>query len=61
MSLGFTQLPIDECIFYYSGIIFIVYVDDRLFLGPSDCMLTAMIEVLKSPGLNIEDQGLPSD
>ena len=57
VSVGFMQLLIDECIFYHDDIIFIVYVDDAFFLGPSDCKLTVMIKVLKSSGLKVEDQG----
>ena len=55
MSVSFTQWFIDECVFYCNDIILIVYVDDELFLGPSDCKLMAMIEVLKTSGLKIED------
>ena len=59
-SVGFTQLLIDECVFYRDDVI-IVYVDDGLFLGPSDHKLTTMIEALKMSRLKIEDQGHPSD
>ena len=42
-------------------IIFIIYLDDGLFLGPSGHKLMAMIDVLKTSELNMFDQGHPSD
>ena len=60
-AVCFTQLLVDECVFYCNDVIFIVYVDDRLFLGPSECKLTVMIKALKQSGLKIEDQGHPSN
>ncbi|KAL7482452.1 hypothetical protein ACHAW6_008127 [Cyclotella cf. meneghiniana] len=41
-SMGFHQSLIDKCVFYCDDIIFIVYVDDGIFLGPDDCKLTKM-------------------
>ena len=50
VSVGFMQSLIDECVFYHDNVIFIVYVDDGLFLGPYDRKLTTMIDALKSLG-----------
>ena len=61
IAIGFTQSLIDECAFYCDDVIFIVYIYDRLFLGPSDHILAAIIEVLKASRLKIKDQGHPSD
>jgi len=33
LSIGFVQSLVDECVFYRGDIIFIVYVDDGIFLG----------------------------
>jgi hypothetical protein len=34
-EINFKQSLIDDCIFYRDEVIFIVYVDDGIFLGPS--------------------------
>ena len=60
-DIGFQQSQIDECVFYRDDIIFIVYVDDGLFFGSDDDVLTQVISKLKEAGLNIEDQGHPAD
>jgi hypothetical protein len=33
MSIGFTPSLIDDCVFFCNDIIFMVYVDDGIFLG----------------------------
>jgi hypothetical protein len=60
-SLGFTASLIDDCIFFRGDIIFMVYVDDGIFLGNNDDQLTEAIRKIQSLGLNIEDQGNPAD
>ncbi|KAL7479730.1 hypothetical protein ACHAW6_008691 [Cyclotella cf. meneghiniana] len=60
-SIGFTQSRIDECVFYRDDIIFIVYVDDGIFLGTSDDQLSHVIKELTDIGLQVEDQGHPAD
>ncbi|KAL7474048.1 hypothetical protein ACHAW6_000046, partial [Cyclotella cf. meneghiniana] len=60
-SIGFTQSKIDECVFYREDVIFIVYVDDGIFLGQSDDQLTGIIKELTELGLEVEDQGHPND
>ena len=60
-SIGFVQSQVDECVFYRGDIIFIVYVDDGIFLGKSDSQLQAAIAKLQGLDLNIEDQGHPAD
>ncbi|KAL7458293.1 hypothetical protein ACHAXS_000422, partial [Conticribra weissflogii] len=60
-SIGFKQLAVDECVFHRNDIIFIVYVDDGIFLGLSDQVLTQVIQEIKDTGLDVEDQGYPSD
>jgi hypothetical protein len=52
---------IDECVFYHDEVIFVVYVDDGIFLGIDDCNLTNVIKEIKETGLDIEDQGHPAD
>ncbi|KAL7454296.1 hypothetical protein ACHAXS_000324 [Conticribra weissflogii] len=60
-SIGFKQLAVDKCVFYWNNVIFIVYVDDGIFLGPSDQVLMQVIQEIKDTGLEVEDQGYPSD
>ncbi|KAL7489956.1 hypothetical protein ACHAW6_016111 [Cyclotella cf. meneghiniana] len=60
-GLGFQQSLIDECVFHCDDIIFVVYVDDVIFLGPDECKLTNVIKEMKKIGLDIEDQGWPAD
>ncbi|KAL7457129.1 hypothetical protein ACHAXS_000396, partial [Conticribra weissflogii] len=60
-GIGFKQSKVDECVFYRSGVIFIVYIDDGIFLGKSDKQLKSIIQEIKSTGLDVEDQGYPSN
>jgi hypothetical protein len=60
-SLGYTSLLIDDCLFFHGDIIFMVYVDDGIFLGNDDAQLLQAIKEIQGLGLNIEDQGHPAD
>jgi hypothetical protein len=60
-EINFKQSLIDDCIFYRDSIIFIVYVDDEIFLGPLDQQLRDIINELHDLKLSIEDQGHPTD
>ena len=60
-SIGFKPSLIDDCVFYRDDIIFMVYVDDGIFLGKDDGQLKAVIREIQGTGLNIEDQGHPAD
>ncbi len=60
-EINFKQSLIDNCIFYRDGIIFIVYIDDGIFLGSSDQQLRDIINKLRNLKLSIEDQGHPAD
>ena len=42
-SLGYKASLIDDCMFYRGDIIFMVYVDDDIFLGQDDEQLKASI------------------
>ncbi len=61
LSIGFTPSLIDYCIFFCDDIIFMVYVDDGIFLGNDDSKLQEAIKDIQDLGLNIEDQGHPAD
>jgi hypothetical protein len=60
-SIGFTTSIIDDCVFFRNDIIFMVYVDDGIFLGNNDSKLQEAIKDIQDLGLNIEDQGHPAD
>jgi hypothetical protein len=61
MSIGFTPSLIDDCVFFRSDIIFMVYVNDGIFLGNDDLQLQDVIKEIQNLGLNIEDQGHPAE
>jgi hypothetical protein len=60
-EINFKQSLIDNCIIYRDDIIFIVYVINGIFLGPSDQQLRDIINELRNLKLSIEDQGHPAD
>jgi hypothetical protein len=60
-SIGFTMLLIDDCVFFCGDIIFMVYMDDGIFLGSNDLQLQEVIKEIQNLGLNNEDQGHPAD
>ncbi len=61
ISLGYKSSMIDDCVFFSGDIVFMVYVDDGIFLGPDDEKLQSAICEIQEAGLNIEDQGHPAD
>jgi hypothetical protein len=48
-------------VFFRDDVIFMVYVDDGIFIGNDDAQLQAIIKEIQDLGLNIEDQGHPAD
>jgi hypothetical protein len=60
-EINFKQSLFDDCIFYWDNVIFIVYVDDKIFLGPLDQQLHDIINKLRNLKMSIEDQGHPTD
>ena len=60
-SIGFHPSLIDDCVFFRGDVIFMVYVDDGIFIGNNDEQLQAIIKEMQGLGLNIEDQGHPAD
>jgi hypothetical protein len=60
-SIGFQPLTIDDCVFFRGNVIFMVYVDEGIFIGVDDSQLTTAINEIQALGLNIEDQGHPAD
>jgi hypothetical protein len=60
-EINFKQSLINECVFYRGDVIFIVYIDDGVFLGSSDEQLFGIINEMRNLELDIEDQGHPAD
>ncbi len=60
-EINFKQSLIDNSVFYQYDVIFIVYVNDGIFLRPSDQQLHDIINKLGNLKLSIEDQGHPAD
>jgi hypothetical protein len=60
-EINFKQSLIDDCIIYWDNVIFIVYIDNGIFLGPSDQQLHDIINELRNLKLSIEDEGHPAD
>jgi hypothetical protein len=54
-EINFKQSLIEDCVFYRENVIFIVYVDGGIFLGPSDQQLRDIIHELRNLKLSIED------
>ncbi len=54
-SLGYTSSLINDCVFFCDDIIFMVYVDNGIFLGNKDAQLQQAIKEIQDLGLNIED------
>ncbi len=61
MSIRFITFLIDDCIFFWGDIIFMVYTDDGIFLGKDDLQLQQVIEEIQNLGLNFEGQYHPVD
>jgi hypothetical protein len=60
-DINFKQSLVDNCVFYWDDVIFIVYVSDGIFLESSNQQLHDIINKLHNLKLFIEDQGHPAD
>ncbi len=61
MSIGFTTSLIDDCVFFCNDIIFMVFVDDSIFLGSNNLQPQDVIKEIRDLGLDIKDQDHPAD
>jgi hypothetical protein len=61
ISIRFITFLIDDCVFFHDDIIFMVYMNDGIFLGSDDLQLQDVIKEIQDLGLNIEDQVHPAD
>jgi hypothetical protein len=59
--IGFKASLINDCVSYQDDIIFMVYVNDDIFLGKDNSQLKKVIHKIQETRLNIEDQGHPAE
>jgi hypothetical protein len=60
-SIKFNPSLIDDCVFFRDDVMFMVYVDNGIFIGHDNEQLKSTIKEMQDLGLNIEDQGHPAD
>eukprot|EP00957_Ditylum_brightwellii_P049496 3754329-Ditylum_brightwellii.AAC.1 len=60
-DIGFTALKINEFVFYKGTIMFLCYVNDSIFSGPSSEEIDDAIEQLRKRGFKMEDKGTMQD
>ena len=60
LTLGFTQSSADDCIFYKDNVIFMVYVDDGIFLSPFKNEIDDCIRLMQG-SFRLTDEGEVSD
>ena len=63
-QIGFEQSAVDDCIFYKQSTIFMVYVDDGIFMGPDAKHIDQCILDMRDPlkgGFDMTDEGDISD
>ena len=56
-DIDFQQSAIDECVFYRRNVISFFYADDVIFTSADPKEVDKVIQKLKDPGLDLEDQG----
>ena len=57
MKAGFEPSLVDECVFYRGKTIFMFYVDDGIFMAPTEGEIDKAIKDLKTQNYDIEDKG----
>ena len=60
-KIGFERSKIDECVFYRGNLVFLVYVDDGIFVSLDGTSIDGAIKELMGSKLKLEDQGHPAD
>jgi hypothetical protein len=54
LSIGFIPSLIDDCLLFRDGIIFMVYIDDGIFLGSNDLQFLDIIRKSKNWDLTLK-------
>ena len=60
-EIGFKRSNIDKCVFYPGNLVFLVYVDDGIFVSLYNTSIDSAIKELMDSELKLEDQGHPAD
>jgi hypothetical protein len=61
LGIGFKQSEIDECIFYCGKMVFVLYTDDSIIMGPDEAEIDALIEKMKQSRLDLTVEGKLAD
>lgn len=59
-SVGFKQSSIDPCVFFYKGVILLMFVDDFIIAGQNDAAINEAVELIKD-NTDVEDKGEIND
>ena len=60
-KIEFERSNINECMFYCSNLVLLVYVDDGIFVSLDGTPIGSVIKELKDSKLKLEDQWHPAD
>ena len=60
-ELGFKQSKIDECLFYKGSVLYALYTDDSILVGPDKSEIDGIIQDMIKVGLKITDEGTLED
>ena len=60
-SIGFEQSEHDECVLYRGKVIYVLYTDDSIITAPTNALIQAAINDIKTTGLNMTDEGSIED
>ena len=56
-DVGFKQSDVDECIFFKGTVIYVLYTDDSILVGPSEAEINQVIQQIKDAGLRVTEEG----
>ena len=60
-ELGFKQSKVDECLFYRGSVLYALYTDDSILVGPDKSEIDNIIRDMTKVGLKITDEGTLED
>ena len=56
-QVGFTKSSVDECVFYRGSVIYMLYTDDSIIVGPDKAEIDKAIKDIRAAKLNITVEG----
>ena len=60
-KIGFEPSKADECVFYKGQVMYVLYMDDSIIVGPDERELQNVIQQMKHVGLDITEEGTVAD